>query len=155
MSEITVLGVGNLIMGDDGIGPAILERVQASHGTDPRIHFEDGGLGGMQLLDVVQQCRRLLILDAVGSDLPPGSVVRVSGDQVPRLLSTKLSPHQVGLLDVLSAARLLGDEPDAVEVVGVVPERVWLNLGMTAQAEAAIEPAARLAGEVLDEWLAG
>lgn len=151
---ITVLGVGNTIMGDDGIGPAILARLQELRGDDARLHFEDGGLGGMQLLDVVQDCRRLLIVDAVASDQPGGTVVRVAGDQVPRMLSAKLSPHQVGVLDVLTAARLLGKEPELVEVVGVVPELVDLQVGLTEVVSQAIEPAAQLACQVLDQWLA-
>lgn len=151
---ITVLGVGNFILGDDGIGPAILAGLQKSRGDDSRIWFEDGGINGMQLLEVVQQSKHLLIVDAVATDREPGSVVRVSGDQVPRLLSSKLSPHQVGLLDVLTAAQLLDDEPEQIEVVGIVPARIWLNVGLSETAQAAIGPAVRLAEEVLDEWLA-
>ncbi len=151
---ITVLGVGNTIMGDDGIGPAILARLQELRGELAGVHFEDGGLGGLQLLDVVQECQRLLILDAVAGSQPAGTVVRLTGDQVPRLLSKKISPHQVGLLDVLTAARLLGQEPEIVEVVGVVPELVDLQVELTATASRAIEPAAQLACQVLDEWLA-
>ena len=151
--EITVLAVGNLIMGDDGIGPAILSRLVADRGEDPRIWFEDGGLGGMQLLDVVRQSPRLLILDAIASHQPPGTVLRVGGDQVPRMLASKLSPHQVGLLDVLTAARLLQDEPDEVEVVGVVPALLSLQVGLSEVVEAAIGEAVQRAHEVLDEWL--
>lgn len=151
--EITVLAVGNLIMGDDGIGPAILSRLVADRGDDPRIWFEDGGLGGMRLLDVVRQSPRLLILDAIASHLPPGTVLRIGGDQVPRMLASKLSPHQVGLLDVLTAARLLEDEPDVVEVVGVVPALLGLQVGLSDPVEAAIGEAVERAHEVLDEWL--
>ena len=151
MSKITVLGVGNPIMADDGVGLVLLERLHELR-PDPRIEFVDGATGGMELIPVVQDCDRLLILDAVASP-EPGRVLHLMGDQLPRLLSSKLSPHQVGLLDVLSAARLLGREPSVIEVVGVTPESVELALGLSPVVEAAIPEAEQIAGEVLDNWL--
>ena len=83
--------------------------------------------------------------------LPPGTVLRIGGDQVPRMLASKLSPHQVGLLDVLTAARLLEDEPDVVEVVGVVPALLGPRVGRPRlaldQRKASGEAAVRLIKE--------
>lgn len=150
-TPITVLGVGNLIMGDDGVGLALVARLEAVQ-NDPRIAYVDGATGGMELLPVVQEATRLLILDAVAGT-EPGKVVTIAGDQVPRLLATKLSPHQVGLLDLFAAARLLGTEPAEVEVVGVVPEAVELGLELSAPVAAALDEAVQVASEVLDRWL--
>jgi hydrogenase maturation protease len=150
-TPITVLGVGNLIMGDDGVGLVLVERLQALC-TDPRVSYVDGATGGMELLPVVQEATRLLILDAVAGKVP-GTVVRLTGDQVPRLLATKLSPHQVGLLDLFAAARMLGTEPAEVEVVGVVPELIDLGLDLTAPVSGAIDEALEQAVAVLDRWL--
>ena len=77
----------------------------------------------------------------------------MSGDHVPRLLSMKMSPHQVGLLDVLSSARLTGKEPAVLEVVGVVSEKVDLHLGLTATAASGIKPAVNYAAQILDSWV--
>lgn len=151
ITPITVLGVGNLIMGDDGVGLALLEHLEAVR-ADPRIAFIDGATGGMELLPVVQEATRLLILDAVaGTD--PGQVVLLTGDQVPRLLAAKLSPHQVGLLDLFAAARMLGTEPTHVEVVGVVPQSVELGIGLSAPVAEAMDSAIERASQVLDRWL--
>jgi hydrogenase maturation protease len=152
ITPITVLGVGNTIMGDDGVGLALLERLAETR-ADQRISFVDGATGGMELLPVVQDATRLLILDAVAGT-EPGTVVWLTGDQVPRLLATKLSPHQVGLLDLFAAARMLGTEPAAVEVVGVVPEMVDLGLELSAPVAAALDQATGQACAVLDRWLA-
>lgn len=149
--EVTVLGVGNTIMADDGIGIALLDAVREAD-PDPRIDYVDGALMGMELLPVVQDARRLLVLDAVAGERP-GQVVRLSGDQLPRMLSTKLSPHQVGLLDVFAAARLLGREPVELELVGVVPASVDLRVGLSPQVQVAIAPAVLLARGLLDGWL--
>ena len=152
-ADITVLGVGNPIMGDDAIGLELLSRL-GQRRPDPRVEYVDGGTSGMELVPVVQEARRLLVLDAVASPSPPGTVVRVGGDQVPRLLAAKLSPHQVGLLDVFAAVRLLGSEPDAVEVVGIVPGEVDLRLGLSAEVADALGAATDAAAAVVDAWLA-
>lgn len=148
---ITVLGVGNPIMADDGIGLELLALLQPRN--EALVEYVDGATGGMELLPVVQDAGRLLILDAITGTVP-GTVLTLTGDQLPRMLAAKLSPHQVGLLDVLSAARLLGTEPDLLEVVGVVPEVVDLRLGVSASVAAALPAAAALAGACLDRWLA-
>lgn len=151
LTDITVLGVGNPIMGDDGVGLELLAAVSTAR-PDTRIEYVDGGTGGMELLPLVQDARRLLILDAVAGGTP-GMVRTFSGDHVPRLLATKLSPHQVSLLDVFAAARLLGREPEVVEVVGVVPESVDLRVGLSAAVAASVEAGTTAAVAVLDGWL--
>ena len=154
---VTVLGVGNPIMGDDGVGLELLAGVQSRCGDvrhgDCRVEYVDGGTGGMELLPVVQDASRLLILDAVAGSAP-GQVKVLSGDQVARMLASKLSPHQVSLLDVFAAARLLGTEPDTVVVVGVVPESVRVRLGLSDLVAAAVPEAVDRAVGVLADWLA-
>jgi len=149
---VTVLGVGNPIMGDDGLGLELLARARLAC-PDPRVEFVDGGTAGMELLPLVEDARRLLILDAVAGDVP-GEVVELGGDQIPRLLATKLSPHQVGLLDVFAAARLLGREPPLVAVVGIVPDVVDVQVGLTSAVAAALPAAAARAVELIEAWLA-
>jgi hydrogenase maturation protease len=152
LAAVTVLGVGNPIMGDDAVGLELLAAVRAAR-PDPRVDYLDGGTGGMELLPDVEDAERLLILDAVAGTAP-GAVAHVRGDQISRLLSIRLSPHQVGLLDVLAAARLLGREPAVLEVVGITPGSVELRLGLTPEVAGAVDAAAALAVEVLDRWLA-
>lgn len=152
LPTITVLGVGNPIMGDDGIGLELMALLQQER-PDPRVEYIDGGTGGMELLPVVQDAARLLILDAIAGT-EPGVVVQLEGDQLPRMLSSKLSPHQVGLLDVFAAARLLGTEPALAHVVGLVPESVDLRIGLSASVVAAMPQAVAAAVVVLDLWLA-
>ena len=148
---VTVLGVGNPIMGDDGAGLAILEALEEKCG-DPRVEFVYGVTGGLELLPCVQDATRLLVLDAVaGSE--PGQVVRLTGDQLPRLLSSKLSPHQVGLLDVFAAARLSGREPASVMVIGIVPESVEMSLTLSPVVARAVPAATDQAMEILNAWL--
>lgn len=180
-AAVTVIGIGNPIMSDDGTGLAILRVLQArAAGADPQlalsetawvphrpvagpiddaaplragVDFVDGGTSGMELLPIIQSAQRVLLLDAVASPRPAGSVIVLRGDQVPRLLTQQLSPHQVGLLDLLAAARLLGREPQEIAVVGVVPETTELEVGLTPTVAAAIPAAADAAEEIIADWL--
>lgn len=153
LAAVTVLAVGNTIMGDDGLGPAVLAALSSSRPADPRVCLVDGGTLGMSLLPVIQDARRLLVLDAVDVPGDPGDVVCLEGDQLPRLLSSKLSPHQVGLLDILTCARLLGNEPELIAVVGIVPGSVDLALELSAAVAAAVPRAAASASALIEDWL--
>jgi hydrogenase maturation protease len=146
-----VLGIGNPIMGDDGIGITLLEELMA-RGLERPVEFVDGGTIGLSLLPLIEDCGSLLILDAVAGEGPPGTLVRLAGDQLPRLLKTKVSAHQVGLLDVLTAARLRGTEPDRIAVVGLVPGDIDLRVGLTPAVAAGIGLAAEAARQVLKGW---
>lgn len=163
-SEYTVLAVGNPIMGDDRIGLELLAGLEKRLEHHPvwqaamergDLAFVEGEIGGMELVPVVQESTRLLILDSIapGKDRKPGDALHLSGDHVPRLLSMKLSPHQVGLLDVLTAARLTKQEPEVIEVIGVVSDRVELGLELSPNATQGLERAIQYAVDVLDRWL--
>jgi hydrogenase maturation protease len=154
-APITVLSVGNTIMGDDGVGPAILAQVMADRGHDPHITYVEGGVRGLLNLPDVQDAHWLILLDAIADPAPPGTILHLNGAELPhRLSSKKVSPHQVGLLDLLTSARLIGDEPDRVEVVGVVPDQVDLSLELSPAVAAAVPEAAKLVSSILDGWLA-
>ena len=148
---VTVMGVGNPIMGDDGVGLELLACIQSAC-TDPRVVFVDGGTGGLELLHIVLDSSRLLLLDAVAGEVP-GAIVELTGDQIPRLMSTKLSPHQVGLLDIFSAAHLLGREPQEVVVVGIVPQDVNTRVGLMPVVAQAIPEATHRALTWIERWL--
>jgi len=151
-APVTVLGVGNPVMADDGAGLELLARVRDRR-PDPRVGYVDGGTAGMELVPVVTEATRLLVLDAVAGPTP-GRVRQFSGDQLPRLLSATLSPHQVSLLDVFAAARLLDHEPEQIAVVGIVPEVVEMRVGLSGPVTGALGEAVAAAVAVLDGWLA-
>lgn len=147
----TVLGIGNPIMGDDGIGIVLLGELMAA-GLERPVEFADGGTIGMSLLPLVEDAGSLLILDAVATDEPPGTLVHLTGDQLPRLIRAKISAHQVGLLDALAGARLRGIEPDRIAVVGITPADINIRVGLTPVVSASIGQAVGLARHVLRDW---
>lgn len=142
-----VLAIGNPILGDDAAGPAIADRLR---GSVPERLF-DGGVAGLELVPEIVGLDRLLVLDAVAGEIP-GEVVVLRDGEVPARLRTALSPHQLGLIDLLGLAALSGGAPRHVTVVGVVAGTVELGVGLTEPVAGAIDAAARTAREILRQW---
>lgn len=139
MGHTLVLGVGNPLMGDDGIGLAALERLRAGWSFDPSVDLVDGGTWGMSLMPEIETADRLLILDAVRGGKPPGTVVELDRDELPRALSHKLSPHQIDLREVFALCELRGTLPPVAVLVGIEPERVELEDSLSPTADAALD----------------
>ncbi|MCU0841969.1 MAG: HyaD/HybD family hydrogenase maturation endopeptidase [Thiobacillaceae bacterium] len=123
-----VLGVGNLLLSDEGLGVRAVERLQRDYALSPEVVVLDGGTCGMELLDDLAGADLLIIVDALHVGRPPGSLVRLVNGEVPALLRQKLSPHQVGLSDVLANLALLDQSPGTIVVHGMEP--VSLDTGM-------------------------
>ena len=128
MSDV-VLCCGSLLMGDDGIGLRLLERLREDWEIGPGVELVDGGTWGMNLLPVLEEADRLLIVDAVDAGRCPGSPVVLGRDELPRMLSAKLSPHQIDLREVLALAELRGKLPADTLVLGLQPGSVELRDG--------------------------
>jgi len=129
--SILVLGIGNLIMSDDGIGVRVVQLLAERYRFPAGVSVVDGGTLGLDLLPKLEGVDRLLMIDAVEMGLPPGSIVRLCGDDVPVALETKLSPHQVGLKDLLAVAMLQGVVPREMVLWGVQPERCELGMDLS------------------------
>lgn len=130
-SHVVVLGVGNPLMGDDAVGIEALQRLQARWVLPPTIHCVDGGTWGMALLPEFDAADVLVVLDAIECGCVPGTLVRVSGEQVPRRLPPHLSPHEINLHELFALAELRGTMPDTVVALGIQPERVEWVVGLT------------------------
>jgi hydrogenase maturation protease len=134
-TELLVLGLGNLLCGDDGIGPVAVNLLTQRYETPPGVTVLDGGTLGLALLPYIEDAQRVLLVDAVRADLPPGSLIRLQGDDVAPAVAERLSVHQVGVADLLEAARWRGRYPSQLTLLGIVPETLELGLGRTAAVE--------------------
>lgn len=114
-----VIGLGNPLLTDDGVGLVLLEKLREDGWPD--VEMVDGGTWGLSLLPVLADCDQVLVLDAIRSGNEPGTVVQGSGEQVPRLYRFPLSPHQIDLSEVMAAAELTGGLPEQIWVIGVEP----------------------------------
>jgi hydrogenase maturation protease len=129
-ARIVVLGVGNLLMGDEGLGIRGVEALEKD-GLPRGVRCIDGGTSTHELLEDLENLDALIILDAVASGQPPGTLVRLEDDAIPSAFSNKMSPHQHGINDLLATLKLLGREPRHVVLIGVEPAVMKLSLQLS------------------------
>lgn len=125
--RVVVIGLGNPLMGDDGLGLAVLDELRTGYALPPEVELVDGGTWGMTLLPVIEGADELILIDAIDVGATPGTAVRLEHAQLPRYLATKISPHQVDLRDVLALAELRGTLPADTVALGLQPASVELR----------------------------
>ena len=128
---ILVLGLGNILMSDEGVGVRVVEALEQRWCMPEGVNVVDGGTCGMDMLDLIASHDTLVVVDAVKTGAPPATVVRLSGDAVPAFFKGKLSPHQLGLSDLLATLRLQGEAPETLVLFGCVPERMEVRLDLS------------------------
>lgn len=133
-----VLGLGNVLCGDDGLGVVAVERLRARFAWPEEVALVDGGTRGLALLSILEAADQVWILDAVRADGAPGSLVRIDGEEVEPALRERLSPHQIGVADLLDALHWRGRWPGQLRVLGLVPEDLSLRLGLSAPVAAGL-----------------
>ena len=116
-----VLGLGNIIMRDEGLGVRACERLTRHYRLPDDVNVLDGGTLGLDLLPYLEGVTDLLIIDAVNAGAPPGSLVRLENEQIPQALALKMSMHQVGLQELLAVMALRGQTPPRVVLWGMEP----------------------------------
>ncbi len=151
MTRALVLGVGNILVQDEGIGVRALEWFQV-HYACPDIEMIDGGTMGLDLLHYLTGKDHLLILDAIQADKSPGEITILTGDDVPAFLGMKISPHQIGVQDLLATAQLMGYTPPQVVILGVQPKNLSVGLDMSPAVAAQVEHLGQLAAKQLRQW---
>ena len=151
---ILVLGIGNLLWADEGFGVRAVEEFSRRYLCDQRVTIMDGGTQGLYLLPHVQQASRLVVFDAIDYGLEPGTLKVITDDEVPAYMGAKqMSLHQTGFQDVLAAAKLTGQCPDKLVLIGVQPVELKDYGGSLREAvRAQIDPAVEIAAEWLRRW---
>ena len=149
MPRIVVLGVGNTIMSDEGIGVRCVERLEATGALPAGVVTVDGGTSTNELLGDLENLDLLVIVDAIVSKGPPGTLVRLEGDAIPQAFSNKMSPHQTGINDLLATLTFVDRAPARVILLGVTPKRIELGMELSPEVEAVLpELCARVVAEV-------
>ena len=137
--RLLVLGLGNVLLGDDGLGAAAVARVERNYRIPSGVHLEDGGTLGLSLLGLLAESERVILVDAVRTNNPPGTLVRIDGEDVMDAVRERLSPHQVGVADVLDAARLMDCYPASVTLLGLEPDTIDLSVVRSSAVEAGLD----------------
>jgi len=129
--NILVLGVGNLLLSDESVGVHLVNQLEKEYIFPEGVDLVDGGTAGMELLDYIASREYIIIVDAVLTGDEVGTVVILKDDEVPALFNNKVSPHQLGISDLLGALKLTGESPENIFLVGIVPSSVEPGLTMT------------------------
>lgn len=143
-----VLGVGNVIMSDDGVGVRVVQELKREYRFPHCVEVVDGGTLGLDLLPMLEGKSHLIMVDAVETGKRPGTCVRLTGEELPIALETRLSPHQMGLKDLLAVARLTGSAPTSMVLIGVQPRSIEVDEELSPEVELQVET---MKGAVLKE----
>jgi len=149
---IVVLGLGNVLLRDEGVGVRALERLEARYALPGEVQALDGGTMGLELLPYIERASALLILDAVQTGQPPGSLVRLEDNEIPAALALKLSVHQVGFQDLLAASLFRGTVPARIVLWGIEPASMEWGLDLSPSVAAALDDLVEAAVGELWDW---
>jgi hydrogenase maturation protease len=147
-----VLGLGNILNRDEGVGVHALRALEDHLGQQPCVELVDGGVLGLNLLPLVEECSHLLILDAVDAGRPPGTLVELGRDEIPLYSGVKLSQHQVTFQEVLALAKIREGLPPYLHLLGVQPADLSIGLELSRAVAPAIPHVVERAGAVLRGW---
>ena len=141
--SVLVLGIGNLLIGDEGVGCLAVEELNRRYDLPPSVECVDGGTAGFELLNILDSREHVILIDALRDDRPPGTVIMVEGEQVPRAFHARTTPHQLGICDVLAAAQLTDIMPKHLTLYGIEPKQLDVGIGLSPEVEAGMEKTIR------------
>ena len=139
-ARILILGVGNILLSDEGVGVRAVEQLEKSYAFPEDVELLDGGTSGMELISHIENREHLWIIDAVKqAGLQPGDTLRKDLENPPAYFQQKITPHQLGLSDVLAAASLTDCLPGQIRLYGIVPQSLATGIDLTKAASRGME----------------
>ncbi|KJS28457.1 MAG: hypothetical protein VR64_24575 [Desulfatitalea sp. BRH_c12] len=154
--HITILGVGNILLTDEGIGVRVIEQLANRYDFDPNVELVDGGVLGIRLMGVISQSDILIVVDAVHNNDEPGSLYRLADEQVPRRMLAKQSMHQMDLPEVLALCAAVDKVPQHIVVIGVEPlDTATLSVDLSPVVAARMDALITMVLDELDRMGAG
>jgi hydrogenase maturation protease len=137
--QITVLGIGNILLTDEGFGVRVIEKLFAEYNFPDHVSIVDGGVLGINLLGYMAAADHLIVVDAVKNRQPPGTFYRLESHELPRRILMKNSLHQTDFLETLTLCQALEKVPETV-VLGVEPEDIQTyGVDLTATIQACVD----------------
>lgn len=151
-NRIAVIGLGNVLFSDEGVGVATAAELSKRFTFSPAIDIVDGGTMGLDLLPFFQDRDRIVIIDAVDFGKEPGHAACLNQDEIRSVLNPKLSVHHVGLADLLLAAKLTRMQPLDLCLIGIQPGSLAVGLRMTRAIEQSVDKLVDIAVRKLESW---
>ncbi len=152
MEKIIVLGIGNILLRDEGFGVRVVEELTRRYRFPENVQVLDGGTLGMELLRYLMGADKLVLVDAVAGELPPGSLYEFKNEAVKAYFKEKVSMHELGIQDVLAALDILEKPIKEVMIIGVQPLSMEIGLELTALLLPVVNQAVDKVIQVLTSW---
>lgn len=152
-TDTLILGIGNALLTDEGVGIHALNLLRSSYPDLPGVDFIDGGTLSFTLAAYIEDCDKLIVLDAAQLKAPPGTVKTMVGEEMDAFLgAARRSPHEVSLLDLFDIARLTECLPKKRALIGIQPGRIEWGMHPTAPVEQALGKVVNEAMNLLAQW---
>ncbi len=136
-----ILGIGNLLLSDESFGIHVIEYLESHFSFPDSVTLMDGGTAGIYMAPFLEDHDPIFIVDVVNlNDAPPGGIYTFSAEDVKNgNIQTRMSPHQLGILEILDICKLRGVVPETVEFFCVIPKTIDMGLEMSEEVSAQVE----------------
>lgn len=151
-SDVAVLGIGNILMGDEGVGIHVIQTLEKSYTFSPSINLIDGGTTGFDLIPYFEDCEKMIIVDAIDFQKEPGYIGSLYNEEIHYRFNTKISLHHAGLADVLSVIKLTDIPSPDMMLIGVQPLHVKMGINLSDVIANKMEQILNTVTEKLEEW---
>lgn len=149
---VTVIGIGNLLYTDEGLGVHVLPELRKALGHYEQVEIIEGATDGIRLLEPVEDAEYLIVIDAVRAKKEPGTLIVLKGDEIPAYFAQKLSVHQLGFNEVLQAAKLRNRWPKEVVLFGIEPASLAFGIGLSEEVQKTVPALVDAVVEQIDRW---
>ncbi|MFN3395742.1 MAG: HyaD/HybD family hydrogenase maturation endopeptidase [Thermodesulfovibrionales bacterium] len=150
--KVAIVGVGNILLQDEGVGVHAIEKLRERFDFPEDVAIIDGGTMGLDLLPFIENTDKLLLVDAIDLKKKPGAIGIIEDKDIPAVIKTKISPHQIGLNDLLSVMRLLEKEPESITVIGIQPGSIQTGTELSAQVRQNLDDLISVIIDKLRQW---
>lgn len=135
--SILILGIGNILMKDDGVGVRVAEKMMEMH-LPHDVEVMDGGVQGLNLLYYIEGRKKVIVIDTVSTGEPPGTIYRFNENALVQKKELLRSSHDIDFVDVIKTSEFMGTKPDEVLFIGIEPENIDEGMELSPKIEARI-----------------
>lgn len=142
MKKILIGGIGNILLGDDGVGPYVARLLEADYNFDDGVEVADLGTPALDLIDQLSGKDAVILIDSVKADATPGTVLLYrKADIMRHCPAVRMDPHSPALVDALLSANLFGVAPPEVLLIGIQPHSLDVGCNLSQPVQAALDQA--------------
>ncbi|QAR33958.1 hydrogenase maturation protease [Geovibrio thiophilus] len=132
--NVLVFGAGNILLGDEGFGVHMIQHMEKKFGAHANVELYDGGTMGIFATHKLEEAEHIIIIDTLDADGEPGEIRTYGLDDI-RLnkIPAKMSPHQIGLQEVLLISEVRGKVPESVKLLGIIPKSLESGIDLSPE----------------------